>query len=160
MKHKDVLACTIVNCKAAESLLSATDGSSQHCKEIKSPLEDPLLLKKISYYSRLNKIKLYIQQPDQIISLSKAAEIACMEKTAFAKFFKRTIGMTFYAFIQQCRIVTAIRHMMSSDLSIAAIAYNSGFGNISSFGRAFKKITGLTPSEYRRRLLADGGLDS
>jgi AraC-like DNA-binding protein len=83
-----------------------------------------------------------------------------MEKTAFAKFFKRATGVTFYAFIQQWRMATAVRHMMNSDSSLTAVAYNSGFGNINSFGRAFRKLTGLTPSEYRRLLLADEEMDS
>jgi AraC-like DNA-binding protein len=129
-------------------------------EEIRNPLEDPLLLKRINYYSRLNKIKAYIQQqPDRAISLSKAAEIACMEKTAFAKFFKRATGVTFCAFVQQCRIATAVRHMMTSDSSLTAVAYDSGFGNINSFGRAFRKTTGMTPSEYRRRLLERRGFE-
>jgi AraC-like DNA-binding protein len=157
----------ITGCEAGTKNILAFSGSWNEMaridigEEIRNPLEDPFLLKRINYYSRLNKIKAYIQQqPDRAISLSKAAEIACMEKTAFAKFFKRTTGVTFCAFIQQCRIATAVRHMMTSDSSLAAVAYNSGFGNINSFGRAFRKITGLTPSEYRRRLLADDEMDS
>jgi AraC-like DNA-binding protein len=129
-------------------------------EEIRNPLEDPFLLKRINYYSRLNKIKTYIQQqPDRAISLSKAAEIACMERTAFARFFKRVTGITFYAFIQQCRVAKAMRHIKASDCSLAVVAYSSGFGNINSFGRAFRKTTGMTPSEYRRRLLERRGFE-
>lgn len=41
------------------------------------------------------------------------------------------------------------------DTQIIDIAFDSGFSSISSFNRAFKKITGLSPSKYRQTMIQD-----
>ena len=59
----------------------------------------------------------------------------------------------FYDFVNQYRIEKAQFLLKNSDYKkakIATIAYDSGFGNVTSFNLAFKKKTGLTPSAYRK----------
>jgi YesN/AraC family two-component response regulator len=41
--------------------------------------------------------------------------------------------------------------LISSDLSISEICFESGFGNISWFNRQFKKIRGISPKKYREK---------
>ncbi|WP_411030403.1 helix-turn-helix domain-containing protein [Spongiimicrobium sp. 3-5] len=60
----------------------------------------------------------------------------------------------FYEFVNQYRIEKAKLLLKDSKYvneKIAAIAYDSGFGNVTSFNVAFKKKTGLTPSAYRKK---------
>ncbi|MDN5202267.1 helix-turn-helix domain-containing protein [Fulvivirgaceae bacterium BMA10] len=61
----------------------------------------------------------------------------------------------FNDFINHYRIRRAKQLMKAADhahLTIASIAYDCGFNSLTSFNTAFKKLSGLTPSEYRRSL--------
>ncbi len=83
------------------------------------------------------------------MSLQKAASIACMEKTAFSRYFRQRVGSSFRDFLRIVRIPRAIELMRTEDLSIGEIADRSGYGSVSAFERNFKLVTGVTPSSYR-----------
>jgi AraC-like DNA-binding protein len=120
------------------------------------PLDNPVILQQLNYHLRLRKLVMYMREhATEPLRLDDAAAIVCMEKTAFCRFFKRTIGITFHEFVQQWKIANAVEQMMLSDCTIAELAYALGFDNINTFGRTFKKVTRMTPSAYRRKLLAD-----
>src|SRR5216684_274687 len=56
--------------------------------KITTPLIDPVILRRLNYYSRLKRLVAYMNMhPMKQISLNVAATVACMEKTAFSKFF-------------------------------------------------------------------------
>ena len=66
-------------------------------------------------------------------------------------------GTTFSDFVRGSRLDLAYRLLHERDLvstTIATIAYDAGFSDISSFNRAFRRRFELTPSEVRARLLA------
>jgi AraC-like DNA-binding protein len=124
--------------------------------KITNPLMDPVILRRLNYYSRLKRLVAHMSMhPMKQISLNLAATVACMEKTAFSKFFKRTVGITFREFIQQWRTGMAVQLMLESDRGLYDVACEVGFHNLATFERTFKKVTSFTPSEYRRRLLAE-----
>lgn len=59
----------------------------------------------------------------------------------------------FYAYLNEYRVKEAIRLMSdSNDLTIDAIAYDSGFNDRRTFHRIFKQFTGLTPAAFRNSL--------
>ncbi|MDH0703253.1 AraC family transcriptional regulator [Pseudomonas toyotomiensis] len=58
-------------------------------------------------------------------------------------------GTSYEALLGETRHVLALRHMRDPRCSISEIAYLLGFSDSSSFGRAFKRWTGQTPSQYR-----------
>jgi transcriptional regulator GlxA family with amidase domain len=87
------------------------------------------------------------------ISLYQAADVACMEKTAFCKFFSKAVGITFLEFVHRWRVAVAVEQMVKCDASLSDVASAAGFQNFNSFARAFKKFTKLTPSDYRKTLL-------
>jgi AraC-like DNA-binding protein len=124
--------------------------------KITNPLMDPVVLRRLNYYSRLKRLVAHMSMhPTRQISLNLAATVACMERTAFSKFFKRTVGITFREFVQQWRIGMAVQLMLESDRGLYDVACEVGFHNLAAFERTFKKVTSFTPSEYRRRLLAE-----
>jgi len=63
--------------------------------------------------------------------------------------FKENIGSTFSDYLEARRIRYACELLASNNLSIKEIAYNSGYSNDHTFRRAFKKVIGVTPSEYK-----------
>ena len=96
----------------------------------------------------------YINQHlSEQITLEKLAEIANMNKTYYSTFFKKLNKVTVWDYIISARIELAINYLMNSQVpkSIIEIAEACGFYNISNFNRIFKKITGKTPSEYKKK---------
>ena len=85
------------------------------------------------------------------IRLDDVAKVANMSTTAFCRYFKQRTRKTFSAFLNEIRIANACKMLTSSSLSISQICYQSGFNNVANFNRQFKRINGLTPSEYLKK---------
>jgi len=82
-----------------------------------------------------------------------AGSIACT-KHHLSQAINERLNKSFYDFINQYRVEEAI-HLLSDPAKdnhkIASIAYDAGFNSISTFNDVFKKITGNTPSQYRKQ---------
>ncbi len=101
---------------------------------------------------RLNMVFYYINQYyTEDIPLEKAAEIAGFSKYHFARVFKEFSGQTYFDYLCLQRIKSAERLLLIPDKAITEIAFQSGFGSLCAFNRAFKKKNKCTPSEYRAR---------
>jgi AraC-like DNA-binding protein len=61
-------------------------------------------------------------------------------------------GCSYDLLLNQCRQNLALQHMLDAGSSLSEIAYLLGFADTSSFSRAFKRWTGMTPSQYRAGL--------
>ncbi len=72
-------------------------------------------------------------------------------KNYIGKLFKQETGMPVSDFIREIRINEACRQLTETDKIITDIAPACGYNDMKSFYAAFKKSTGLTPKEYRRR---------
>jgi two-component system, response regulator YesN len=116
---------------------------------------------RIQYFSKIKKGVSYLEEHlSEHVTLSQVAAAACQEETAFSKSFRKKIGVTFRDFTQALRVVRAIERMASSDLSLSEIAFSVGFNSLTTFERAFRKWMGLSPSDYRRSLLAKNKIAS
>lgn len=93
------------------------------------------------------------------ISLERLSQISNMSRSYFSSMFKTLNGITVWDYVINKRIAHAINLMMSSEGTITEIAFESGFNNSTNFNRAFHKITGLTPREYRNLYLRNSGND-
>ena len=85
----------------------------------------------------------------QDITLGETAECIRMSETAFSRYFSRFMGVGFASYVMNKRIQTAIYLLRSSRKTVLEIALECGFNSAASFYKAFKKITGLTPGDYR-----------
>jgi AraC-like DNA-binding protein len=65
--------------------------------------------------------------------------------------FKKYTNSTIIQYINKTRIINAQRMLYSTDDNITNISMNTGFSNVSHFGRVFKEITGSTPTSWRKR---------
>ncbi len=84
------------------------------------------------------------------ISLDDIAKVAAMTKNAFCKYFKKRTNKTYFQFLSELRIEKASKLLTSNhELSVAEIAYQCGFRNLSNFNRQFLTIKKKTPSKYR-----------
>lgn len=62
------------------------------------------------------------------------------------------VGCRYDLLLNQCRQNLALQHMRDPGCSLSEVAYLLGFADTSSFSRAFKRWTGMTPSQYREGL--------
>ncbi|MDT7832332.1 AraC family transcriptional regulator [Flavobacteriaceae bacterium S356] len=86
----------------------------------------------------------------QYITLDDIATVANMTKNAFCKYFKKRTNKTYFQFLSELRVENASKLLTSNhELSIAEIAYQCGFRNLSNFNRQFLSIKKKTPSKYR-----------
>ncbi len=85
------------------------------------------------------------------ISLESVSEFARLEKTYFATLFKKTVGTNPWEYILIKRVERAIDLLRSDNSTILEVAVKSGFNNTANFNKIFKKYTGTTPKEVRKR---------
>jgi AraC-like DNA-binding protein len=77
-----------------------------------------------------------------------------MAPSRFARLMKRFFGITPRQFIAKTRIAAASLMLRETERSVAEIAVACGFYDHSAFTRAFRSVTGVTPTQYRA---ANGG---
>lgn len=83
-----------------------------------------------------------------------SSERMYLNETYLSKLFQKEVGQKFTSYLIQQRMLLAMRLMVRMpDALIQTIAEDTGFGdNAQYFSIVFKKFTGLTPSEFRRKL--------
>lgn len=99
-----------------------------------------------------NKVMAYIfKNFNQDIDLQTVADLVNMNPSAFSRSFKRVHRKTFSKYVNEIRIGYACKLLMENELSVSAIAYESGFNNLSNFNRQFKIIKKISPTEYLKK---------
>ncbi|MFD1956021.1 response regulator [Paenibacillus thailandensis] len=86
------------------------------------------------------------------LSLEQAAEHVHLNPYYFSKVFKQYNGESFIDFVTRIRIEEAKALMAEGNLSLKEISYEIGYKDPNYFSRVFKKIAGVSPSEYRSQL--------
>ncbi|MCR4588018.1 MAG: response regulator [Lachnospiraceae bacterium] len=84
------------------------------------------------------------------ITLDAAAENIGISKSYLSTLFKEEIGQGFSEYLNAYRIKQA-KVIMNSEQDLHVVAYDTGFQDYSYFFKVFKKITGITPAEYKRQ---------
>lgn len=106
--------------------------------------------------SELEKI-LLMEKPylDEDLTLGKLAAMLPTTDKKLSTLLNQIMGTNFYDYINKYR-VAAVKEKLNSkefeNLTLLGIAYESGFKSKTSFNRIFKKETGLSPSEYKKKL--------
>lgn len=85
------------------------------------------------------------------LNLAVVANIVSLNYYYFSHIFKKTTGMSFMDFLLKTRIDKAKELLRNTEDKVIDIAYKVGFQDPKRFAKCFKKITGITPSQYRRR---------
>lgn len=97
---------------------------------------------------------LYISQNcTKSLTLDDVSHHIGVSRSYFAHLFKKYTNMTFIDFLTKERIKRTEFLISNPKAHIIDIAFDSGFSSLSSFNRAFKKIKGISPSEFRETMI-------
>jgi AraC-like DNA-binding protein len=103
------------------------------------------------YYPTLKKVKTYVvEHPESSLTLTEAARIAAMESTRFSKFFHQRTGVSFKYWETLRKVERAVSFFDTTYASVTEAALHAGFNDLTTFERAFKRIKGITPRQYRK----------
>jgi len=83
------------------------------------------------------------------ISIAGLAREAAMSAYHFLRVFRHIVGMTPHQYVLRTRLHRAAMLLRASDRSISEIALDTGFEDLSTFNRRFRRVMGVTPSVYR-----------
>ena len=89
------------------------------------------------------------------LSLSVLAEQFHLNPQYISQLVKSEIGVNFLAYLTSIRMEKAKKLLLSTSLSVAEVAEQSGYGDYRVFTKVFKKSEGITPSQYRRDFQSD-----
>ena len=99
----------------------------------------------------IQRVKAYIDERfAERLTLDEVAGRFYIDKHYLARLFKEQVGVTLTAYVQQVRITHAKQMLRFTDQRIEEIGAQCGIGDLNYFSRVFKKLEGVSPSEYRR----------
>ena len=87
---------------------------------------------------------------DPDLTLAKLSALAKEPSQYVSQTLSQQMGTTFFDFINCARIDSAKKMLVDTSESVLEIALATGFNSRSSFYKAFKQFTGITPSQYRK----------
>jgi AraC-like DNA-binding protein len=95
----------------------------------------------------LHHIEAHAAEP---LDLAGLAAIACMSKYHFLRCFRRIVGLTPHQYLLGLRLRRAALRLCRSSAPVSAIAYDAGFGDLSTFNASFRACFGTSPGIFRR----------
>ncbi|MBS5979830.1 MAG: helix-turn-helix domain-containing protein, partial [Dysgonomonas mossii] len=129
-------------------VLQEDDKSEEKAIEEEQPTqEDVALMKEV--HELVSKEKIF---KNADLTLDLMAKQMSINRNYLSKAINQTTGKNFNTYINEYRVKEAIKILSnekSDVISIDAIAFDVGFNNRTSFYQSFKKITGLSPSDFR-----------
>jgi AraC-like DNA-binding protein len=90
--------------------------------------------------------------PDEAITLTGLARAVAMSPYHFLRTFSAVVGLTPHQFILGQRLRRAAARLRQTADPISEIAFDAGFGDLSTFNRRFRRIMGVTPGTWRQRI--------
>ncbi|HTE27998.1 GlxA family transcriptional regulator [Flavitalea sp.] len=100
----------------------------------------------------IHKAQTYIEKKFKTdISVEQIAVKVNMSKRNFIRRFKNATSLNPIEFIQKIKVEAAKKALEAGETNIASVTYGVGYNDLKTFRTVFKKITGLTPIEYRNK---------
>jgi AraC-like DNA-binding protein/ligand-binding sensor protein len=83
------------------------------------------------------------------LSLGRVAHAANISRYYFCKMFKKATGMNFIDYLSRVRVEKSKTLLLNPNSRISEAAFASGFQSMTNFNRAFKRIVGRSPTQFR-----------
>ncbi len=100
----------------------------------------------------IRKAQTYIEEHYHLqITIEEIAERSNMSKRNFIRRFKHATSSTPMEYLQRVKIESAKKALEKSAQNISDLMTNVGYNDVKTFRKVFKRITGLTPQDYRKK---------
>jgi AraC family transcriptional regulator len=100
---------------------------------------------------RLRRVIEYVDEHlGEDITVADLADLACLSIFHFTRAFAATVGVPPHRYVSRRRLESAKSMLAAGRASLSRIALDCRFSSQSSFARAFRRATGITPAEYRQ----------
>ncbi len=109
----------------------------------------------LEHYSPMNEkvseiVEYIFKNYMEPISLSSLSKRFYISPSYLSRIFKETTNFSFVEYLNIIRVKEAKKLLMDTNLKVAKISEEVGFGSITHFGRVFKEITGYHPLHFRK----------
>lgn len=99
---------------------------------------------------KLKQVYQYIDEHyHEKISVAQVASISHLSKEAFCRYFKKMTKLTFTEFLNHYRINIAKKRLLQ-DYNVTETCFACGFESLSYFNRVFRKVTGVSPTTFKK----------
>ena len=116
-------------------------------------LTDDLALRRGGFKDLMAEAKDYIEQNiAKEVTLEEVANLVGLTPNYFSLYFKKATGVTFINYRMTKRIALAEKLLALPHYRIVDVAHEIGYEDYSHFAKTFRKVNGLTPTEFRSRL--------
>jgi AraC-like DNA-binding protein len=103
--------------------------------------------------ARVTKIvRTIARHPDASLTLDALAREAGLSRYHFLRTFEQLTGITPHQYVRRSRLREAGMRLIAEPGSVLNIALDCGFGDISTFNRAFRTEFGMSPRAFRARM--------
>lgn len=126
-------------------LVLTLEDAMYFCGKRKQSEEDSVRLRLVR-----EKIEKYIlDHYDQDLSMQGVAQVMNYSETHFCRLFKQCFKVNFSAYLNDFRIRQAKQMLLDTNYTAKEVALACGYQDNSYFIRVFKRVTGMTPVDYR-----------
>lgn len=91
------------------------------------------------------------QNKTEILSLEAVARAAGSSVFHFCKIFRKSTGVKFTDYVSRVRLNDAKERLLNPNSRVSEVAYDCGFQSLTQFNRAFRRMIGQSPTEYREK---------
>lgn len=123
------------------------------CQHLSMAIDQVMIQQENSEPPPVSRAKQFIEEhKTEEISLRDVAKVVNVSTFYFCKLFKKATGMTFTEYLSQVRISKAKNLLLNPNLRVSEIAYDIGYQSLTHFNRTFHRITGQSPTAYRKAI--------
>ncbi|HET9441412.1 MAG TPA: AraC family transcriptional regulator [Longimicrobiales bacterium] len=118
--------------------------------------EQPLPLNRGAERRVTESVRSIVHEPAARLSLPELAAQARLSAFHYLRTFERLTGVTPHQFIMRTRLREAAARLVADSDRVIEVAYDTGFGDVSNFNRAFRAEFGLSPRRFRAAHRTEG----
>lgn len=102
---------------------------------------------------RIQDILHYLEENmDRMISRREAAKYVFLNEDYFSRMFRKEMGIGYKEYVLKQKVDYAEKLLENTDMPVTLVASKVGYDNFTNFTQMFRKYTGETPTEYRKRM--------
>lgn len=140
----------VVSKRQYESIVRLLAIFAQHLAQLSNQL---LVREEKAEAPMIARARAYIaEHQSEEVSLKEVARAVNTSAFYFCKMFKQATGLTFTDYLARVRVEKVKNLLLNPHKRVSEAAFEAGFQSLSQFNRVFKKVEGLSPSDYREKL--------